>query len=292
MLMQNTWIQILLLLAPLFLVPLALWRDPDIRLTLPGRMAGIVAATLLLSAQFFQPGLLAGLLASGWLFFTCFLGFSVPRLWRSGAGRGLYYRSSRSVAILFLIVGAAWAFTDRMGWQPLGFDPMIVLLTAAHFHYAGFVVNWVTAEAVAQQPNIGIRHLLWCTILGVPLTAFGITTSQWGWSSWPEVSGVIIMALGGAATALFHIHLAHTVTTRWAIRGLWLLGGICLLSGMVLAVSYGLRYYFPWSALSIPEMYKLHGTLNSIGFALPVLLGWYYHLYSSSASPNQQPQAE
>jgi hypothetical protein len=284
--MQNTWVQILLLLTPLILVPLALWRDPEIRLPFSGKLLGTIAALLLAISELLSPGLIAGMLAGSWLIYTIYLLSFLTRIWKAGVKQNLFYRSSRAAALLFLVIGGAWALLDRLGLQPLHFDPIIVLLTAVHFHYAGFAISWVAGKAAAIASPSMVRNLLWAVIAGVPLTALGITTSQLGWPPELEMLGAVIMVSGGVATAVCYLRLGATGKAGWSIRLLWLLGGLCLLGGMLLALGYGLRYYLPIRALTIPRMYMLHGSLNSIGFALPILLSWY--LYQNFSSPLAQ----
>ena len=40
-----------------------------------------------------------------------------------------------AVALIYLPIGGVWLVIARLGLQPLGFSPDIVLLTAVHFHY-------------------------------------------------------------------------------------------------------------------------------------------------------------
>jgi hypothetical protein len=43
---------------------------------------------------------------------------------------------------------------------------------------------------------------------------------------------------------------------------------------MILAALYGLRTWISISWLDLPWMWALHGTLNSLGFAIPGLAAW------------------
>ncbi|MEZ4934569.1 MAG: YndJ family transporter [Saprospiraceae bacterium] len=54
----------------------------------------------------------------------------------------------------YLSVGGLWAVADRMGWRPLDYDPEIVFLTVAHFHYAGFVLP-IVAGFVVRETKMG-----------------------------------------------------------------------------------------------------------------------------------------
>ena len=79
---------------------------------------------------------------------------------------------------LYLPVGAVWALFDQFHFQPLGFSGIIVLLTAVHFHYAGFALPRLTGLWLARQRDRFVFQLsTWGVIAGVPLVAVGITTS-------------------------------------------------------------------------------------------------------------------
>lgn len=177
-------------------------------------------------------------------------------------------------SFIFLLVGATWAFADRLGYRPLGFDSIIVLLTAIHFHYAGFLMPLLTGLILQEKQNKRFDLVAWGILLGIPLVAIGITASEFNWPSPLEVSAATIMALSGMAVALLYLRkaLVKLQTSKKAIT--LLIGSLCLLSGMVLAILYGWRYYFPLPFLSIPWMYAVHGSLNVLGVGLLITSYW------------------
>lgn len=160
----------------------------------------------------------------------------------------------------FLLVAACWAFADRTQIRPMGFSPAITLLTAVHFHYAGFALAWLVNRIH------GPKWMQFGILSGVALVAIGIMTSQYALPAWIEVASVSLLA---GCTLLFAIR----IVARGFRHKRWLLvtGGIALGNGMLLALCYGWRFYFLIPALDIPMMYALHGSLNSLGFALPVI---------------------
>ncbi|MEM9834959.1 MAG: YndJ family transporter [Bacteroidota bacterium] len=169
----------------------------------------------------------------------------------------LFFSSACSVSLL---VAASWAIADRLELSPMGFDTTIVLLTAVHFHYAGFTLIWLLGRLR------GPAWMEWAIVLGVALVAVGITTSQYGLPAWIEVVSVTILATAA-------LRFARLLWQQKQL--LFRLGSLALAGGMVLALAYGWRYYFPVRGLEIPVMYALHGSLNSLGFALPVV--WAFH---------------
>src|SRR5262249_7945588 len=152
---ETAWAILLLLLAPLVLVPLGLQnlvprfeRDMHRSWTIAARLQ--LPAALLLSAAFLvDRGLVAAALALPWLGVSGLLaGVGLMKLRRSRLGSLQDF--SAVMACIYLSVGSAWAVLDRAGFRPLGFEPVIVLLTAIHFHYAGFVLPLLTGVAVRQ----------------------------------------------------------------------------------------------------------------------------------------------
>lgn len=270
--MNNLWVQVILLAAPLLLVPLAVWHDvsPERRPAIP-RI--ITAALALLVAKALTPGILAGLLALPWLITCLYLLQSFYFQWNSR--RALKLHLFQLFALSYLCIGAMWALADRFGWQPLDFDPLIVLLTAVHFHYAGFALSWIAGKIRSSHAPRLYSSLFYLALAGVPGVAIGITASQLGYPPIIEMISVGIMALGGLVVGIACIRRSLLKNYGITVRLCWGLAGTSLCLGMVLAVLYGLRYVWPIPWLSIPWMYAVHGTLNSVGFALPALLGHY-----------------
>lgn len=271
-LFHLSYVEILILAAPLWLIPL-IWQVETIPKTLRPL---ILPTSVCLAIAFLYPtGTIAALWATPWLLFTgslalvqCYQYFMKRK--SSSKDRCLL------MAFVYLPIGASWAFANRLDFHPLGFDPTIGLLTVAHFHYAGFALPVMTG-LIMQHFHQRIHRLLAIgVLLGVPLVATGITTTHLHLPVWIEVFAVTVMALSAFGIGCLHLALA------WRYRGhfyalLWGFAGLALISGMVLAFLYGWRHYFPIPALNIPLMYAIHGTLNALGFALPGLLGWYLY---------------
>ena len=253
------------MLAPLVLLPLAFYVD---RRPLPiygwAFSVGLLAGSYLL-----LPSLSAALLALPYLLFTVWSGWTaLDRLttWNTAA-------VVRLCGWLYLPVAAFWAFADRLDWQPLGFDPTIVLLTAAHFHYAGLLLPLLTGLLIDVLPGRTSNYVGICVVLGVPLVAFGLTASLFGVPHWVEQIAVLVMVLGGLGSGILHILAAGFGPHRLS-RQLFFLGGSFLIGGMLLAFAYNYRAVLPLPWLDIPHMYALHGTLNTLGVGVLLLGGW------------------
>jgi len=283
---HENWALALVLLAAAVLVPLAfgLWTERDeTRQELPERLFGwaertqLPAVLALALALGLEPGWPAAALALPWAAVLGMLALAgLGRIRRDRFRRPLEGLAA-DVSLVFGAVGAAWLLADRAGWQPMGFAPPIVALTAVHFHYAGLFLplfaGLVHRELVivrfASQALVGV-------VLGVPATALGITATQLGWGHSLETGAGCGLALAGMAVGLLHVRLALDAKRQERrVRGLMAAAGVTLFLAMVLAGAYALRGVAgvaPW--LGLPQMRLLHGSLNALGFGLAGVLAW------------------
>lgn len=258
--LQLDYVRLILIAAPLIIVPLCELMDG--RSFWLSFVLGLAFSLGMLQA----PGWLGfGLVLPWWLFSAVRTVVAVSdeaSTWWSKNGESVdFLILAKSIASpLFLLVAASWAIADRLELEPMGFDATITLLTAVHFHYAGFTLSWLLTRIQAPQ------WTQWCILSGVILVAIGITTSQYDLPEWIEVLSVTILA--SAALRFAFSLLKHP---DWFFK----IGAIALSGGMILALCYGWRSIYLFPGLDIPMMYALHGSLNSLGFSLPVVLGLY-----------------
>ncbi|MCF7688576.1 MAG: YndJ family protein [Cephaloticoccus sp.] len=280
---HGHWTVALLLLAALVLMPMTwclardlddtgwaarLWKF-DLHLQLP-------AALLLIPAFLLPVGPGAMLCALPWALLLVVMGVDgLIRIRRHGfAPLGVF---CRDMGLVYASIGGVWLLANRCGWSPLGFAPHIVLLTAVHFHYAGLILPVVASLVLARRSTCPLAMVSSVMVLfGVPLVAISILLSSRGGPAWFESVAAWILALGGLGVAVQHIVLAVLErSVRPVVRGLWFIAGVALAIGMVLAALYSSRTYLdplPW--LDVPWMRMVHGSLNSLGFALAALLAW------------------
>jgi hypothetical protein len=197
--------------------------------------------------------------------------------------------------MIYLSVGGIWAAFARAGMRPLGFDSAIVLLTAIHFHYAGFVLPLLTGMAAKIAAKITDRKIadsaVWLVLSGVPLTALGITITQVSATRFPETIAAVMTATGGMMTAILYLKLATLRGYATTVRMLWVVTGLALIFSMTLAMLYGLRAHLPIVWLDIPLMRALHGTANAAGFALSGIASWHVlHFSRTPAHPSLSEQ--
>ena len=284
-------IELMFLFAPLVIVPLGMEL---------GRVAGSdtplarfalrvqpVAAALALVALWLPPGRSAGGLACAWMLvclaMTATAIVDLSSLWRLHADTSLGSTASRvtvAVAQFDLAVGGAWFMASRFGMRPMGVQEPISLLTAVHFHYAGFSTAMIAAAMLrfAEQRRER-RWLKWlvAVVLGMPfVVAAGFVISPLlkmgaGIVFSASVAGMAVV-LGSCTKKL------ESVTARVLFH----VASASVFAGMVLSSAYAVADFRGSDVLPIPQMARTHGVLNAVGFCLPALLGWLVENASTS----------
>jgi len=268
------------MLAPLVLVPLGLRTiAAHAALGEPEWLWRIVVivqlpAALVLGAGFLLPqGFLAATLSGPYLMTTGLLAvLGLVRLWHHR--RDLLRELCVDAGLVYIAIGGLWASADRWGLRPLNFEPAIVLLTAIHFHYAGFVLPLLTGLATRREEERLSRLASVAVVVAVPLVAAGITATQLDFGPFLECVSAWFLAFAAAWTAYLYFRLSRQPAWPSLVRALWAVSAISLTGSMVLAILYGSRHYLATAWLDIPWMRALHGTANALGFALAGLLGW------------------
>ena len=267
--------EVILIAAPFLIVPLGLWHLDREGVAGTGlRRQGLVyfaswcSAILLTISLLLPTGAWAVLLAVPWMLFTYILaGIGLVHFFRHV--RSLNEQLCYSAALVYVAVGGTWAVISRSGMQVMDFEPTIVLLTAVHFHYAGFALPLLSGLAIRTMTRHHLaRLLILLIIVGIPLVGVGIAGDPL-----VEIIAVGILATGCVGMALIQLGTALRCSLEPA-RGLLLVSSISLLLGMLLAVIYGIGEYRGEQLLGIPLMIPLHGIANSAGFSLAGLYGW------------------
>jgi hypothetical protein len=274
-------IERLMLLATLVIVPLGLslaaTEDREGRCSLPLRAALFaqpVGALMVVCSVLLPQGWSAALLASGWLVVTMLIALSgIVRFLPRGASR--VEEVSIDAGLLYIMVGGGWLVLARAGLQPLGFGDTIVLLTAVHFHYAGFAAP-ILAGLAGQQlhgaSNWTRRTLcvsVACIIAGTPLVAAGIT-----FSPSLALTGAIVVAAGLLLLALLVLTKIMPALHSMLAQTLLIISSLSSAAAMVLACVYAYSIVSNKMVISIPQMAELHGVANAVGFSLCGLLAW------------------
>lgn len=267
---SENYVRLILALAP-FVVCLAFSLESELW---KGRFrnAALLSATLFALSVFLSPFRIWAALP--WLGFISWRALGRLKAWVKKPNWETSHLAHLA-SLLYLPVGGIWALFDQLKFQPLGFSGIIVLLTGVHFHYAGFALPRLTGLWLAEaRRGRGFQLAGWGVILGVPLVATGITTSQLDMPVWIETLSASLLAASAFTISLGQLVWALRYPMPILVRFLFGLGGVALAGGMVLATIYAWRHFYVVAWATIPAMYAIHGTMNSLGFCLPGFLAW------------------
>jgi hypothetical protein len=276
-------IELMFLFAPLVIVPLGMElgriMGSDTPLTRFARRIQPLAAALAVAALWLPPGRPAGGLACAWMV-VCLSMTLAALLDLSSLARSRPDRSTSStmqritvaVAQLDLTVGGAWLAASRLGLWPMGIQEPIGLLTAVHFHYAGFAIAMIAAamlQFASQRQEYRWLRWLVAVVVGMPfVVAVGFVISPQ-----LKLGAATLFSASVAGLAVVLRSSAKRLQSRTA-RVLFYVASASVFAGMVLSTAYAVADFRESDVLPIPQMARTHGILNAIGFCLPGLLGW------------------
>lgn len=236
------------------------------------RFQPLAALCLLISLSLPRGGV-AFLLALPWLAITVSMALSALS-WLYRNRWRLSPQLLFCVGMLYLPIGALWLAAYRLGLRPLGFADVIVLLTAVHFHYSGFVLPIFAGTVGRWMTECQVRNPLYPWIaLGVivatPLIAAGITLSPM-----VEIVGVAVIFCSAAGLLLVVTQSVLPLLQIRLIRTLLRISAFSFLLAVGLGILYGTGEFLEQPWITILQMVSYHGWLNGVGFGLCGLLGW------------------
>jgi hypothetical protein len=283
-------LDLILLLALLVITPLAIpmalyalplredWLRTWQRLTI---ILQPVAA-LIGGISFLLPtGPLAGAAAAAWLLFATFIAAqAVVRLRQ--VGKASLITICPAVALIYLPIGGIWLVFARLGLEPLGFPPDIVLLTAVHFHYitlAALVMTGLIGQAgLASKPSFPWR-LFRIAAIGMlvepPMVAAGFTLAQFTGSEYLRSVPAIVLALTLILISLLSLRFVIPTTSSPLARGLLLVSSTAVIFTMLAVGAYAIGNATGAWTITISQMIVIHGWINALVFGLCGLLGWW-----------------
>jgi hypothetical protein len=290
-------IEALLLLAPLVLAPLGLEiaRSLDPPPSPAGALARVVVpiGALFAAASFWIPARAASGWLAAWWAVACAIA-ALDGLWRLARGG---YRSVEGVcssaSFLYLLVGSVWLVLSRRGATPFGYPALTVLLAAVHFHFTGFALPLVAgatarAEAAGGTGRRLFRPVIAAILAGPAILAVGNVRR----SPSLKLAGALLLFVASAALAVRLLSVLRRVRFRPA-RTLLAISAVSLAAGMALAAVYALGELLARDWLLVPDMVRIHGAANALGFALCGLLGWALEVRraATEAAPRLAPGA-
>jgi len=270
----------LFLLAPWVMVPLgirlAAQLGPEEKILSFYRFGSLLQpfAALFASLSFLlPPGIQGGLLTIPWLFFTLLMAlWGGLRIFRGGLSSAP--QTCFSAGLILLSIGGTGLALSRFGLQPFGFQEPIVLLVAVHFHFTAFVAPILAGAAgcFIESEWPAARCPFFIVALGVIATPLLIALG-FIFSPLLKIVSVLILAASLCLLAVLQAFLLRKLSP-WPAKLFLALSSASIFAGMILAVIYAWGELRGEVLVSIPEMAKTHGILNSLGFSLCGLLAW------------------
>ena len=266
-----TLIDVLLLLAPLVIVPVGLVVAGHAGDQTAGFLR-LGAAALTVPALLAGRGAVAGALALPWLAVAVSLAVAGALTWlrRPDFGPAAL---ARLASPAYLTVGATWLVASRLGLEPVGIGEPIVELTAVHFHFAGFAAALLAARTHEVASRVTPRWATAGTLLTIaspPIVAIGFTTG----SAPAQIGGALLLSIGVWIVAGLTLAAVLPLTAGAGAKALLGASALSVGAPMVLAVFWAAGQHYDVPALDVPAMARIHGTLNAFGFTLAGLLGW------------------
>jgi len=278
-------IELLFLFAPLVIVPLGMelgrLLGPVGRFEELARRLQPAGAVLVVAAMWLPVGNRAGLAAMGWITICVLMAGSgfvglVRALWGDAGGGPRATRFVLAFARIDLVVGGAWLVASRLGMRPMGIQEPIGLLTAVHFHFAGFATATIAAATLQfaeRHGELGWEYR-WLKPIVVMVAALPIVVAA-GFVISPalKMAAAILFSASVAGLAIA-VRACGTKAENPTARILLQVAAGAVFAGMVLSGAYAIADYLGSNALTIPQMARTHGILNAVGFCLLGLLGW------------------
>jgi hypothetical protein len=287
--LDRSWIELLFLFATLVIVPLGLHLTSRFdgprtqgeiekvlyKLQLPAAFAAAV------SFYCVSPLAIVGF-GIPWLAFAAALG--AGRIWRTLKTRSRSYdKLCALAAFLYLGVGACWFLASRVGWHPIDFHEPIVLLTAVHFHYAGFAAA-ILVRALAQvSSRSAIRTLLFPAAAAGALAGPAFLAAGFVIGPRVKLAAALLLAVGEILLGACML-LSIPGVAEIGARVLLGVSAASVAAAMCFAALWALGEFPRQPFLDIARMAAWHGSLNAFGFSFCGLMA--FSLLGSSGISN------
>ena len=256
----------ILLLAPLVVVPRLLAAVPRDPLPNLAGWPSLLAALPLLVAFALPQGPIAAVFALPWLGLAV---VGVATAVRHALSLRMELFDPRripdvgiDVALGFLGVGGGFTVIDRLGVD-VGYTPVIVLLTATHFHFAGLALT-VIACLMARQ-RAWLRLTIVGMVVGMPVTALGFIVE----SSAINAVGALVVGLSGIGVGIALLMARASAQRGWVQRA----AGAMFLAAMPMGIAWSRAILTGTAFVDLDTMVRTHGILNASGVVLTVIAG-------------------
>ncbi|MBU8677209.1 YndJ family protein [Bacillus subtilis] len=208
-----------------------------------------------------------GVFALIWWMYTVFIAlYAILRLWETKIHR--IEETSVLFGLIYLAGGGFWFFAYAAHLQIMQFGPLIILLTAVHFHYSAFLIpifNGLLGRTIRKHRML-YSWITWVILLSPLLIALGITYSK----TLDVIAVSIYMAAIYLHAFLVFTAVFRTKTGTFLIR----LSSAVLMITIAFSLIYSFGVFRQEVTLTINQMIWIHGFVNAFGVILPALIGW------------------
>ena len=287
--LDRSWIELLFLFSMLVIVPLGLHltkRFDGLRAQSEAEKIAYkmqLPAAIAAAASFYCASPLT-ILGFGipWLAFAIALG--AGRIWRTLKTRSCSFDDLCSLAaFLYLCVGACWFLASRIGWRPIGFHEPIVLLTAVHFHYAGFAAAILVRSLARVSSRSAIRTLLFPAAAAGALAGPAFLAAGFVIGPRVKLAAALLLAVGEILLGACML-LSIPGVAEIGARVLLGVSAASVAAAMCFAALWALGEFPRQPFLDIARMAAWHGSLNAFGFSFCGLMA--FSLLGSSGISN------
>jgi hypothetical protein len=273
-------IELLFILGPLVVVPLGLVLcarfSPAESMGLPIRIARKLQlpASLCAGASFWlAPGIVATILATPWFVFGCFIGLEGLLAVIRGEFK-MRKAACMIVSYMYLPIGCVWLAASRLGLTPMNFQEPIVLLTAVHFHFAGFAAPLLACAVGTTIEKSSIERLrIFKVVAAGVLAGPGLLAAGFVIGPGIKMSMALLVACSEIGLALFFLGEVRAMRPRLA-QLFVTISAASVLFAMILAGVWAIGEFPLQPFVHLDEMARFHGTASAFGFILCGLVGW------------------
>lgn len=205
--------------------------------------------------------------ASGWFLYTGLLAlYGLQRL----AQRGLFNIEETSIdaGFMYLVLGGFWFAAYVGDFEIMDFGPLILLLTAVHFHYSAFllpVFNGLLGRRLTAYRRIYACETL-ILLLSPLMIAVGISFSR-------EFEFISVILYMGSLYG-YGFLVAKTAFTRRIAKRLIGFSAFVLLLTIFFSLIYSFGVLRQQATFTIEDMIWIRGLVNAAGVIVPALVGW------------------
>ena len=166
-------------------------------------------------------------------------------------------------ALISPAVAASALVAERAGYPLFGFEPGVLALTVAHFHFAGFAAALIAGLQSRLTPGRAADAAALTVPAGTLLVLLGYFTAEA-----VELAGALVLTAGMWTVGWLTWRYARTEAPD-RLTAVLLGGSAVVLAGsMVLAVSWALGEATGLPHPSLAWMAATHGVANALGFAV------------------------